>query len=333
MVRAMATTITGRGLHWAQINEYSCVAGMRLLYWLARLFGRWPFRLVLYPVLVWYLLARPVTRAASGQYLRRAAAAGASAIGKPNSVSVLRHFAAFGETILDKMLLWSGLFNPAGVKHVEADSFREHIAARRGGLIVCCHIGNFDLCRVLGNQIAGLKITVLIHTRHAERFSRMMAQINPASALNLIQVTELSPATAILLAQRVAEGEFIVIAGDRIPVSPRPRVAYARFLGAWAPFPVGPYILASVLQCPVFLIFGLRIGQSWEIHLEKFRDAIALPRPQRERLLAELAGDYALRLEYYCRRAPFQWFNFYDFWQMASVPAGALENVPPREAL
>lgn len=328
MVQAMATTITGRGLHWAQMSEFSFVAGMRLLYWLARLLGRWPFRLVLYPVLLWTMLSRPLARAASRQYLRRAAAAGVNAIGKPNNVAVLRHFAAFAETILDKMLLWSGLFNAAKVKHVEADSFREQIQARRGGLIICCHLGNLDLCRVLAKQVAGFKITVLIHTQHAERFNRMLAQINPASALNLMQVTELSPATAILLAQRVAQGEFVVIAGDRIPVAPRPRVAYAQFFGERAPFPVGPYILAGLLQCPVFLLFGLRMGPSWEIHCEKFRDGIALPRQARDRLLAELAGDYAARLEYYCRQAPFQWFNFYDFWQMASVPGP--ENAPPR---
>ena len=57
-----------RGPHWAQINEISFLSGMRLLYWLARLFGRWPFRLVLYPVLLWYLIAKPVARRASKQY-------------------------------------------------------------------------------------------------------------------------------------------------------------------------------------------------------------------------------------------------------------------------
>jgi hypothetical protein len=30
--------------------------------------------------------------------------------------------------------------------------------------------------------------------------------------------------------------------------------------------------------------------------------------------LDALAGDYARRLERYCLRAPYQWFNFYDYW-------------------
>lgn len=332
MVQAMATTVTGGGLHWAQMGESSCLAGMRLLYWLARILGRWPFRLVLYPVLVWYLLSQPLARAASRQYLRRIAAAGVSAVGKPNTVAVLRHFAAFGETLLDKMLLWGGLFDAAKVQHLAADSFRQQITAGRGGLIICCHLGNLDLCRVLAHQVAGIKITVLIHTKHAERFNRMLAQLNPASALNLLQVTELSPGTAVLLAQRVAQGEFVVIAGDRIPVAAQPRISYAQFFGAPAPFPVGPYVLASLLQCPVFLLFGLRLGKGWEVHCEKFRDSVALPRLERARLLAELASAYAQRLEYYCRLAPFQWFNFYDFWRMASLSADK-NALPRRETL
>ena len=57
------------GRHWAAINESSFVAGMRLLFWVCRVFGRWPFRIVLYPVLAWYVLAKPAARRASSTYL------------------------------------------------------------------------------------------------------------------------------------------------------------------------------------------------------------------------------------------------------------------------
>ena len=133
------------------------------------------------------------------------------------------------------------------------------------------------------------------------------------------QVTELSPATAVLCAEKIAQGEFIAIAGDRIPVSPSPRVALANFLGAPAPFPVGPYIMASLFQCPVYLLFTLRDGRAAEIHFELFRESICLPRKERDNALAELAAEYACRLEYFCRRAPFQWYNFYDFWHLPAM--------------
>ncbi|HKY07734.1 MAG TPA: acyltransferase, partial [Candidatus Binatia bacterium] len=178
------------------------------------------------------------------------------------------------------------------------------------------HLGNLELCRVLSKRMGDLKLTVLTHTKHAEKFNRLLARLNPESQLDLMEVTELSPATAIRLAEKIALGEFIAIAGDRIPVSPNPRVALAEFLGAAAPFPVGPYIMASLFQCPVYLLFNVGGEQAAEVHFELFRESISLSRKDRAQALAGFTAEYARRLEYFCRRAPFQWYNFYDFWQL-----------------
>ncbi|MES2740473.1 MAG: acyltransferase [Pseudomonadota bacterium] len=306
--------------HWAAIDEVSFVAGMRLLFWICRVFGRWPFRLVLYPVLGWYVLTKPRARRASSEYLRRVAdhaadcGPGSGSGPGPGLGGVLRHFGAFAESILDKMLLWGGLYPLEQVSLSGEQVMAEAIAGGRGGLLICAHLGNLELCRVLSRRRAGFKLTVLVHTKHARAFNRMLGRLNPDSELNLMQVTDMSPVTAMLLAERVARGEFVVIAGDRVPVAPRPRVALASFLGRPAAFPVGPYVLASVLQCPVYLLFSLSRGARSEIHFEPFRSAVRLPRQQREQAMAGLAADYAARLEHFCLRAPLQWFNFYDFW-------------------
>ena len=307
---------TGRAQHWWQINEFSFVAGMRLLYWLVGVFGRWPFRIVLYPVLIWYMIAKPSARAASRQYLRRISTFDCSLGIAAGVRDQLRHFAAFGEGILDKMLLWGGLFDTRSVRFHGLDLIAGQIATRRGALLICCHLGNLELCRVLSRRQAGLKLTVLLHTKHAARFNQLLAQLDPNSQLNLLQVTELTPATAMALMEKINRGEFVAIAGDRIPVSDNPRIAATKFLGALAPFPVGPYVLANLFQCPVYLLFSLRNGSGSEIHFEMFRQSIHLPRRGREEALTAFVADYAKRLEYFCRRAPLQWFNFYDFWSM-----------------
>jgi predicted LPLAT superfamily acyltransferase len=301
------------GRHWASINEVSFVAGMRLLFWICRVFGRWPFRLALYPVLLWYIATKPAARLASSQYLARAATRAEVPVGVPG---VLRHFASFAENILDKMLLWGGLFDTSKVNcHGDAPLLRM-IAEGRGALLVCSHLGNLDLCRVLSQQTPGLKLTVLVHTRHARAFNDMLAQLDPRSQLNLLQVTEVTPATAMMLSERVARGEFVVIAGDRIPVSPNPRVVHADFLGRRAAFPVGPYVMASVLDCPIYMLFARREGERHELHFELLRESVRLPRKDREAALAALAADYSARLEFHCVRSPLEWFNFYDFWDL-----------------
>jgi predicted LPLAT superfamily acyltransferase len=320
MAGAMKTQTSAAGArHWAHIGESTFTAGMRMLFWICRVFGRWPFRAVLYPVVVWYVLAKPIARKASSDYLRRVAAFDAGRGVKPGTRAVLRHFATFAESILDKMLLWGGLFNIDETRLHGQALLLDCITQGRGGLLICAHLGNLELCRVLSRQQPGLKLTVLVHTKHAQAFNQLLAQLDPGSQLNLMQVTEISPATAVLLAQKVEQGEFVVIAGDRVPVSPNPRVAIAPFLGAPAPFPVGPYILASLLQCPTYLIFTSRNGRISELHFELLRASITLPRKGRDQALAGLAAEYAARLEHFCLRAPLQWFNFYDFWHLPTM--------------
>ena len=312
----MAPIAAAQGKHWAQITESTFLPGMRLMFWIYRICGRWPARAVLWPIVLWYMITNPAARAASRDYLQRVAAFGGAARIKPGRVTVLRHFASFAESILDKMLLWGGWFETDRVEFHGYDRIAAQIAAKRGALLICCHLGNLELSRVVSRRRADAKLTVLLHTKNAERFNRLLAQLDPASQLNLMQVTEISPATAVLLSEKIARGEFVAIAGDRIPVAPRPRVAWASFLGERAPFPVGPYILAGLLQCPVYLLFSMRAGRASEIRFELFRESIRLPRKGRDAALAGLAAEYAARLEHFCLRAPFQWFNFYDFWRL-----------------
>jgi predicted LPLAT superfamily acyltransferase len=295
--------------HWAAINEASFVAGMRLLFWVCRVFGRWPFRIVLYPVLLWYVATQPRARRASGTYLARVGAPG-------GFMGVLRHFGAFAEAILDKMLLWGGLFDFSRVRVHGAEPLLQMARQGRGALLVCAHLGNLDLCRALSLRTPDLKVTVLVHTRHAQAFNNMLAKLDPRSQLNLMQVTEMTPAMAMQLSERVGRGEFVVIAGDRVPVADNPRVALASFMGQTAAFPVGPYVMASVLGCPLYAMFAARDGERYDMHFEPLRETVTLPRRGREAALAELAGQYAARLEHHARRTPLEWFNFYDFWHL-----------------
>lgn len=309
--------MTGAGTrHWAAISESSFVGGMRLLFWICRVFGRWPFRVVLYPVLTWYVLTKPAARRCSLDYLARA---GRFTSVPAGLLGVLRHFGHFGEAILDKMLLWGGLFDIEQVKYRGLEPMQRLLDQQRGAVLVCSHLGNTDLCRVLSNYVKGLKLTVLVHTRHAKAFNDMLAAIDPRSQMNLVQVTDMNPATAMMLSERVERGEFVVIAGDRVPVSNDPRVAYAPFFGADAPFPVGPYVLASILQCPLYMMFSLRAPSGPEVSFELLRESVRLPRKGRDEALAGMARDYAARLQHHCERAPLEWFNFYDFWHLPNL--------------
>ena len=90
-------------------------------------------------------------------------------------------------------------------------------------------------------------------------------------------------------------------------------------LGDLAPFPQGPWILASLLGCPVYTIFCVRAERNrYDVFIEPFADKITLPGKQRETKLHDWICCYALNLEKYCCRFPHHWFNFYDFWSRSS---------------
>ena len=196
------------------------------------------------------------------------------------------------------------------------DHYEAAINSGKGLLLLGSHLGDLELCRALGSRKGEVRINALVFTRHAARFNALLKQINPDSRLNLIQVQEMGADTAILLKEKLDQGEWVVIVGDRTSVTREKRVVWADFLGAPAPFPLGPFALASVLGCPVYLMFGLKEQGRFRVHFEPFADSLSLPRQGRQQILASRVQAYADRLQHHCLRAPLDWFNFFDFWQL-----------------
>ena len=309
--------------HWSSIGEVTSVAGIRLLFLVHRLLGRWPFRIFVYPTLLFYILRHPLARASSQTYLTRVFRASNPAHPPATLWQSVRHFGAFAENILDKLRIWAGDLTASDVVFHDYHVINDEVLAGRGGLIVVTHLGNVEVTRALPTRKNGVRLTVLVHTKHAESFNRLLAELDPASTMNILQVTDISADTVIRLKERVDRGEYIVIAGDRVPISDHPRIAPAPFLGAPAGFPVGPYVLASLLQCPTYLLFCIPERGTYHVYFERFRERILLPRATRDAALRELATQFATRLAWYCHRAPLQWFNFYDFWDMSHSAADA----------
>jgi predicted LPLAT superfamily acyltransferase len=103
------------------------------------------------------------------------------------------------------------------------------------------------------------------------------------------------------------------ILGDRL--LKQDHATPCKFFGKLAGFPVGPMWLASILKAPVILFFGLyRGGNRYEVHFELFAEEVTIDRQHRDLEIQQWTQRSADRLEHYCRLAPDNWFNFYDFW-------------------
>jgi len=159
-------------------------------------------------------------------------------------------------------------------------------------------------------------VTILVHTVHAQKFNAMLERLNPGIRMRLMQVTDFSPATAVALADRIRAGEFIAIAGDRVPVQ-GDRTARAGFLGAPADFPAGPWLIAAVLGCPVWGLACLHEGDGYRASITPLADTVSLPRGRRQAALDDYAAQFAAWLEAGVRSSPYDWFNFFPFWNSA----------------
>ncbi len=304
--------------HWAGKAELGSALGMRFLFEVSRRLGRLPFRIVLLPVVAYFFLTRPSKRKASREYLERLRAfqgrdGKASGPNGPNRISVFRHFLVSGEGVLERILAWDPESKPPRIQRHGREAVAGLLDKGKGVLLIGSHLGNMEVARHLALTERKVPVNVLVHTKHNPRFMALMARINPASQVSLIQVTDMSPAVAMVLKGKIDAGEVVLIAGDRVPLDGK-GVAWVPFLGHPAPLPIGPYVLAWLLECPVFLFFCLGRNGVYDIHYEPFADKVELDRAKRRPQLAQLAGRYAERLSYYCTRAPLLWGNSYRFW-------------------
>lgn len=308
--------------HWAHQQEVKGLWGMRLMVLVWRFLGRKVFSLMLYPVVGVYWLTASAARKASQSWISHVRAQlTARQMAVPSNLTSYQHFLRFGDAMLDKIASWRGELH-FGRDVVFAPGAEEalNVSDPRGKLLLASHLGDVEACRALAQLQGSKTINALVFSENALRFRQIMEEMAPQAGLNLLPVNDIGPDTSILLKEKLERGEWIAIVGDRIAVNTQRggewRVCWSRFMGQAAPFPQGPFILASILRCPVDLIFALRQQNKLRIHCEPFADPLLLPRASRQHALQNAIDRYAERLEHYALQSPLDWFNFFDFWQL-----------------
>ncbi|MCA8412579.1 MAG: glycosyltransferase [Burkholderia multivorans] len=299
---------------WWRIPERGSRVGMALLALSCRWFGKTFTSLWLHPIVGYFVLTNRAARTASHAYIARLRDAGATAVPKPGWRTAYRHMLAFAQAGFDKFVAWSGRLDELDARFDDSSAFDALAASGRGALVIGAHLGNLEMTRALALRDAHTKVTAIVYTEHAKRFTGVLAGANSDFGKQLVEVSDFGPDTAMMMQSRIDAGELLVIVGDRVPPHDAGKTVDARFLDATAPFAQGPYILAHALGCPVYLFFCVKEARGYRLYFEPFAERIDLPRRERATHVATWAQRYAARLEHYCRKAPYQWFNFFDFW-------------------
>jgi predicted LPLAT superfamily acyltransferase len=292
-----------RSADWTTRREIGSMAVLRFAVWVARGLGRPLTRVLLAPVCLGFLCFHAEARTASRHYLARV-------LGRPaRTRDVLRHFFTFASTVLDRIYLLNDEAHRFDIT-IHGEEIVTEILAQGGGcLLLGAHHGSFEVLRLVGRKQPDLSVSLAMYEETGRKISAALNAINPHLAPSIIGLG--TPSAMIEIRDCLEQGGFVGMLADRTLRSDTP--IKLAFLGAPAAFPTGPARLATLLRPPVVLMVGLfRGGNRYEIHFERLSVPVG-PKPDPAET-TRLISRYVERLEYYCRAAPYNWFNFFDFW-------------------
>ena len=305
---------------WARQRERSNRFVLLLMRWLALALGRRIARMLLPPIAIWYVLD-PATRAHSARYLTRALA-------RPATWSdVYRHVHAFAATVLDRVYLLQERFAEFRFTASGHDAILVPFARGDGVLAFGAHLGSFEALRMIGHD-KGLRVAMIMYEDNARLINETLATLAPKAELRTIALGRVDAMLA--LRRWLDDGGVAGLLADRTLAggSPRSKTIAVPFLGAPALFSDGPFRLAAMLKRRIVFMAGLyRGGRDYELRFVELADFTALDAAERDAAVRDALERYVATLEALCREAPYNWFNFYDFWADADrSPANPAEH-------
>lgn len=294
------------GADWMRQQERSNLAILKLMVWISLTLGRSVGRIVLYGIAAYYVLFAAHARRCSRDYLHRALGRWAE------WGDGFRHVFSFASTIHDRIYLLNDRFDLFDIEVIGAEALHASLAEQPGALLIGAHLGSFEVLRAVGRGRAGLKVAMLMYEENARKINRTLEAINPAATEDIIALGRMN--SMLEARDKLDQGYLVGMLADRSLGDDA--TVDCDFLGEPAPFPVGPFRMAAMLRRPVFFMTGLYLGGNrYQIHFEPLADFSQTPRGEREAAMQAAQQRYADRLTHFCRLAPYNWFNFFDFWQ------------------
>ena len=307
--------------HWQSRPEGGGFFAMWLIRTIGLYGGRGVSRALLYPITLYFYLRRKPERLASKQYLQRV-------LGRPPTArQVFRNLHAYAATSLDRIFLLAR--GEAGFQ-IETEGLElldECLDRGHGLLLFGSHQGSFEALRAVGARRRDVALHVLLDKQKTPAMTKLLEDLAPEVGSRVIDASKDGTSITLAMAEACEKGGMVAMLADR--GRGHEVLRYADFLGSPAPFPVSPWLLAHALKVPVILCFGLYLGGNrYRLVFEAMADRVEIPRQQRGPALDALIARYAKRLEHYVHVAPYNWFNFYDFWQQdrrtSAVPDPAM---------
>ena len=297
---------------WARGSERGSLLALRFMAWVAVTLGRPVARLLLHPITLYFLLFAAAPRRHSARYLARVL--GRAATWRDQ----YRHFHTFASTVLDRVYFVRGQTAAFDLSLHGDAGCDDTLASGQGGFLVGAHLGSFESLHAAGKSFPGMRVTMVMYPDNARKIHGVLQAVAPDFKLAVIAIGNAGSTLAIRDA--LDAGHLVGLLGDRYlsADSARSPGIEIPFLGLPALFSDGPLRLALLLKRRVIFMVGLFLGgRRYDVRFETLADFRQPPADAaaRERLIRETLQRYVAQLEALCREAPYNWFNFYDYWR------------------
>ena len=295
--------------NWKKTRDRGSPWLIDLIIWIILHLGRTVGRLFLFPIVLYFVLS-----SSTCQYSRRYLQRNFKTAGKknPGFFQLYNHYYSFANMLLDRVFFLTGKTQEFDIKLHNEHLITDLVKQGKGAVLLGSHLGNFDALRALANKENDIKIRALMYNNEQQNINQAFEKLNPQLKKDVIHIG--TPDAMLQVQEDIAAGYVIGMLADRVEQDDRS--VSCHFLGDDVKFPTGPLIVAYLLKAPVILCFALhRGGRQYDVYFHKLRDQIDLPRKERELKLQQLMQEYADILEQYAIKYPYNWYNFYDFWQ------------------
>lgn len=211
----------------------------------------------------------------------------------------------FGQTIIDKIAISSGLRNQFTYEFDGIDQLRKLLKEQKGGVLISAHVGNFEIAEFFLDELdEKAQINLLTTDLEHRAIKDYLESIKVKSNIKFIILKEdLSHIFEINAA--LARNELVCMTGDRYVEGTK--YLATELLGKEAKFPAGPFLIASRLRVPVVFVYVMKETKK---HYHLYARTVEVKHRDSEGLL----HSYVKNLEKMLQKYPTQWFNYFDFW-------------------
>lgn len=295
---------------WITTRERGSSWLISFMIWLCQRRRRWLVNLLLYPISAYFFITGRTAHRASTHFFTLAK-------GHAFWSDYYRQLLCFSRCLVDRVTILIGEAEQFEVRPNGREALIEAHQDGRGVILLGSHLGNFEACELLANDRLGLDIHVVAYFAGSTKIRQALDTINPELQQNFIDPTE--PDAVFRMREVIDSGGILAILGDRTGIGEKE--TQVNFMGEQAYLPTGPYHLAAILHCPIFCFFGLRVDHYvYDVYAIKLAGHITLARGQREQQAQAYAQQYADLLADKAREYPYNWFNFYEFWNVNTKP-------------